>query len=162
MRSSWLRRFQISALLTLVAAFAVVGTALAWPDLIEGIPNNLHTGPAGYYLWHNDQGFFLATTGRDRNSGHLFTGVIETDGEFRDLHLLRAERPDAFAVRENGQRIRYSFRTGPDLDGLTFEVVGGTHVTFTLLMDGERAPLRRIFMGQRAINPQQNPIILYR
>jgi hypothetical protein len=163
MRSSRLRLLQLSVSLALVLAFVTVGTALAWPDLVENIPHNLHGGgTAGFYLWHNDQGLFLATTGPDPRTSHLFSGLIETDGRFTDVHLLRAERPDAYAVRENDQRIRFSLTTFADLDGLTFDVVGGTEVTFTLLIDGQRASPRSIFMGQRAIHPQVNPIILYR
>ena len=158
-----LRRLRLAAIFALVTAFALVGTALAWPDLIEGRPYNLEAGgTAGYYLWQRDEGFVLAMTGPAHQPGHIFTGVLETDGRFSEIRLLRAERPDGYAVRENDQRIRFHFRTHADLDGLGFDVVGGTHLTSTLLIDGERAPVRRIFMGQRAINPQVNPVILYR
>lgn len=162
MHTPGLQRIRLAIPLALVAALAIFSTALAWPDLVEGIPHNLHAGgTAGYYLWHTDQGYFLATT-TPYEAGHLFTGTMETDGRFADVHLLRAEGPDTVVVRENDQRLRFSFRTRGDIDGLTVDIVGGTYVGLTLLIDGEGAATRRIFMGQRAINPQVNPVILYR
>lgn len=157
------RRWPIAAVAGIVASLAILGTALAWPDIIDGRPKNLHPGgQVGCYVWHDGRGMNLATTGPDTNQFHIYEGVIETDGSFASIDLIRPENPDGYAVRENDQRIRFHFKTWAGIDGLNFRVRDGTNLILHLNVDGRSAAPRQIFLGREAVNPVANPVVLYR
>jgi len=157
------RRWPIAAIAGVLASLAILGTALAWPDILEGKPKNLHPGgQVGYYVWHNDRGMNLATTGPDANQAHIYEGVIETDGAFASIDLIRPENPDGYAVRDGDQRIRFHFKTYAGIDGLNFGIRDGTHLVLRLNIDGQPAATQQIFLGRDAMNPVSNPVVLYR
>src|SRR5438105_7765360 len=148
MRLFTARTWPIAVALGVVASLAILGTALAWPDILNGKPKNLHPGgELGYYVWHNDRGITLETTGPEANVGHVFEGVIETDGSFASIDLIRPEDPDHFAVRAGDQRIRFHFKTYAGIDGLNFALRDGTHLVLRLNVDGQLASTQQISLG---------------
>jgi hypothetical protein len=157
-----------SLLVGLSSALLMVGPVFAWPNILENRPANLQPGgELGYYLWHAEAGpagpgFALVTTGPEGEGPHLFEGVLETDGQFGAAVLIRPEQGDGALVRESEQRIRFQFQTFSRIDGLNVVISGGTHLVLDLKIDGQPAGLDRIFMGQGAIHPVQNPVVLYR
>ncbi len=146
-----------------IGALTLVGTALAWPQAIEGRPDNLHPGGhVGYYFWHDSRGLNLATTGPNPRVPHVYEGVIETDGTFASVDLLRPEDPDGYVVRDGDQRIRFHFRTYAGIDGINFRVDSGEKLTLHVKIDDQPAPVTRIFMGEHAVHPPSNPFTIYR
>ncbi len=146
-----------------VGALALVGTALAWPHAIEGRPDNLHPGgQVGYYFWHDARGLNLATTGPNPRGPHVYEGVVETDGTFESVDLIWPENSDGYVIRESDQRIRFHFRTYAGIDALNFRVDGGEAVVLNLKIDGQPAPVSRIFMGEHAVHPPANPFTVHR
>ena len=157
------RKWPIAVVLGAVASFAILGTALAWPDILEGRPKNLRPGgQVGYYVWHDSRGVDVATTGPDANQAHIYEGVIETDGSFASIDLIRPENADGYAVRDGDQRIRFHFKTYAGIDGLNFNVRDGRHLVLRLNIDEQPAATQQISLGRDAVNPVANPVVLYR
>ena len=73
----------LGAALVLVGISA--GSAFAWPDRLDGRPEQFEVGgDSAYYIWTDgDNDFHLATTGPGPRRN--FVAVIHTDGEITDV-----------------------------------------------------------------------------
>jgi hypothetical protein len=131
--------------------------ALAWTERLEGRPENLEAGgDLGFYLWHDEHGLHLRTTGPGER--HLFRAVIRTPGEIHNVRLVRLEGDDGYQVREGGHTLDLRFETWDGLDGVDFTIEGGPFMTVSLRRDGEPIDTEEIFLGQGATQPAHNPL----
>ena len=132
--------------------------ALAWSDRLEGRPENLHAGgELGFYLWHDESGLHVRTTGPgDR---HLFRAEIRTPGEVRNVRLVRLEGDDGYLVRDGGHALDLRFETWDGIDGVDFAIEGGGFMTVSVRRDGESSDTEEIFLGQDGTHPAHNPFV---
>jgi hypothetical protein len=149
-------------LAALVAALSigVVATspALAVNADLAGRPENLQIdGELGYYIWSDEFGIHLRTTGP--GPYHVFHATLMTDGRFDDVHLARLEGDDAFAVHPGGHVMDVRFETWSGIDGIDFRVDGGHALRLALRRDGELVPTSEIFLGADASHPAENPFV---
>jgi hypothetical protein len=150
-----MRMMAIVAAVMMLAMTAFSGTsAYAWSDVLEGRPDGLRDdAPAGYYIWHNEHGLHLYTTGG--GPAHHFTGTLTTDGTFRGITLMRGEQVDSY-TDDGGNSLAIDFTSWGHFDGVNFHIEGGTQVTFDLQMDGQPIPVEMINLGNAQWHPDSN------
>jgi hypothetical protein len=123
----------------------------------------------GYFVWQNkcnDKIFNVAFSGDTRNLPsnttnlssykHSMNGTIATNGEFKDIELLRFENNDTATV--NGSVITFNNYVSTGSDGIRFKTTGTT-VTLDLMVDGQRQT-GLIYIGKNATNPTSIPFTL--
>ena len=145
--------------LAMTAVALLVAPALAWETRVAGMPRPV-ADPLAYFIGHNAGGWHLVTSGPGPH--HHFSGVLTTDGQFTDVQLRRPELLDAVQVTNGGHELRFSFQTWDGADGVDFQVAGGTHVTFTLDVDGHRIAPGHIYLGRNGAHPEHNPLMVRR
>ncbi|MDR3561189.1 MAG: hypothetical protein P4N41_24575 [Negativicutes bacterium] len=180
MRSKWL-----IALLTGLFILALAGSAFAWSGKadIDGKPDQFRPGGAkGFYIWQDEHGFHIWTA--THGEGHVFSGVIRTDGQFVRVRGHRLEADDSFKVysdiqerfwfdaRQSGggnhfavggrevdyanDKLRFKFDTAGGSDGLNFRVENASYIDFDLFMDGRPIHPREIYLGDSSWHPQRH------
>ncbi len=91
----------------------------------------------GYYIWQDNDGVHLRTTTEGRL--HQFLGTIRSNGLIWDARRVRPEADDS--LRRRPHQLDFSFRTADGLDGLDFQIDGGSEITFELYQDGVERPV---------------------
>lgn len=151
-----------ATILTSALAALSLGAAMAAPALAAR-PDGFHAGdPTGVYVWHRDgvdHGWHLETTDSKNGGVHTYIGTLTTDGKFMDVQLLKAEKDDSASIDGNGN-LNYSFVTASGIDGLDFRDPGGTHITFTVYVDGALIGTNQINLGDNSRHPVTNPFTL--
>ncbi|MBI4492362.1 MAG: hypothetical protein HY690_06170 [Chloroflexi bacterium] len=150
--------------------FALVGAAalllastlaaLAWSDVVEGQPALTSESPAGYYLWHDQDGMHLRTHGP--GDEHAFVAYLRTDGLFEDVDTVRLESQDDVAVLDGGHTLALRFHTYDYTDGVNFRVRGGTRLRLNLQLDGQLISTDSIYLGAEGHHPEANPFTIFR
>ena len=120
----WTRALGAALLLAGVSA----GSAFAWPDRLEGRPQQLEFGgDSAYYIWTDgEDDFQLATTGPGPRRS--FVAVLHTDGELTDVGQVRLEGDDSFELHDGGRELVVHFETFGHADTIQWKARGGTHV----------------------------------
>lgn len=156
------RRFSIVVASLFVFLISMTSVVFAWQPYINGRPSEFRPGYSrGYFIWRDDSGFNLRTASHRR--GHVFNGVIRTNGDLAEIRVLRTEGGDRLRVDRERDVIRFRFRTGPgDVDGVDFRVRGGNMVHFELFMDGAPAHPQSINIGAYNRNPRDNSFRIMR
>jgi hypothetical protein len=155
------RQVVCALVLALGMGSLLAAPALAWDGRLEGRPENLHPGSdLGYYIWHDGEGLHLRTIGPGPR--HVFKATLRTDGEFRNVRLVRLEGDDGFEIRDGGHVLELRFETWDGIDGVDFHIEGGKKLTFLLRLDGARAPTRKLFLGAAGVHPRHNPFVIKR
>ena len=154
------KRMAVLIVSLLVSLLAFGGIALAWPQYLEGRPAEFQPGQVrGFFLWRDGDGLNLRTA--SNRNGHVYTGVIRTDGQFHDIRRIREEAGDH--LRYNSNEIRFKFSTSPkDVDGVDFRVRGGSRIQFELYVDGHPMPAQEIHIGAGGQHPNDNTFSLHR
>ena len=135
--------------------------ALAWSPRLQGEPEQFRPGDSrGVFIWHDRDGLHLRTTTKGKE--HVFSGVIRTDGHFRDVHGVRTEGGDCIRLDRDRNSMTFRFQTAGGIDGVDFRVKGGDRVYFDLYMDGRKIDTRRIYIGRNGWHPQDNTFVLQR
>src|SRR3954452_19220147 len=85
------------------------GSALAWPDRLDGRPEQFEIGgDSAYYVWMDGENdFHLATTGPGPR--RQFVAVVRTNGEITDVDQVRLEEGDNYELLDGGQRLVVQF-----------------------------------------------------
>jgi hypothetical protein len=132
---------------------------VSWQDRIEGQPFSFRAGAAsGVYFWHNEPaGLSLRTTNPPRQA-HEYSGLISTDGTIFNITPVDLEPDDSYSLDPAGQNLSFDFHTDSAIDGLDFEIAGGTGLKLGAQWDGDALPLRRIFLGADGVHPENNPL----
>jgi len=175
--------------LTGLFLLTLAGSAFAWSGKadIGGKPDQLYSGSSkGYYIWQDEHGFHLWTA--TRAEGHVFSGVIRTDGQFTRVRGHRLEEGDSFKVYsdirekswfETGQKggnhfaiggrevdyladkLRFRFDTAGGSDGLNFHLENASYLDFDLFIDGRPIHPREIYIGDSSWHPLSHNFRLY-
>jgi len=163
MRGSLYHRVSVAAVGAMTGLALLGGTALAWTGHVDGQPTGFQAGAAdGYYVWHNngEDQFHLRTT--DSSGVYTYTGVLRTDGHFRDVELVRQEPDDHVQVLNDGHVIRFAFKTAEGADGIDFDVDGGRGITLRLNQNGTPINTSSVYLGQDGVHPRHNPFLIRR
>ena len=147
-----IKKFAIVLVGSLGMVFALTASAGAAPATAEppALPPN---APFGYYISTDGHRVHLRTTdgGGDPSRYH---GVISTNGQLRNVDLIRQEDED-WAIN-TGDALQFHFRTAGATDGVSFTVLGSDRVTFRLYRDGHLIRTQHIFVNG-PLNPADNP-----
>ncbi|HZO25979.1 MAG TPA: hypothetical protein VFH48_08295 [Chloroflexota bacterium] len=145
----WTRAFGASLLLVGISA----GSAFAWPDRLDGRPEQFEVGgDSAYYIWTDGENdFHLATTGPGPR--RHFVAVIQTDGEITDVDQVRLEGDDSFELEDGGQKLVVHFETFGHADNIQWKIRGGNHATFNLRVDGHPIRPVNVYLGHEGYHP---------
>ena len=152
----WIRALGVALMSLGVVSVLVggtVGTAFAWPDRLDGRPEQFEVGgDSAYYIWTDGENdFHLATTGPGPE--RRFRAVVRTNGEITDVDQLRLEDGDRFELLDGGHKLVIYFETYDHLDTIQWKVRGGTGVSFELHVDGHPIVPRNIYLGHEGYHP---------
>jgi hypothetical protein len=141
------------ALLLVGLIGTTAGPAFAWPDRLDGRPEQLEIGgDSAYYVWTDGENeFHLATTGPGPE--RLFVAEIHTNGEITDVDQTRLEDGDRFELLDGGQKLVIHFETWDRLDSVQWKVRGGTGISFDLRVDGHPIRPQNIYLGHEGYHP---------
>ena len=132
---------------------------VSWQDRIEGQPFAFAAGAAsGVYFWHNEPAGLSLRTTNPRGVQHEYTGLISTDGTIINLTPVQLEADDSYNLDSAGENLTFDFITDNGIDGLDFEIVGGTGLKLGAQWDGSSLPERNIYLGYRGVHPVNNPM----
>jgi len=145
----WTRAFGAALLLVGISA----GSAFAWPDRLDGRPEQFEIGgDSAYYIWTDGENdFHLATTGPGPR--RHFVAVIQTDGEITDVDQVRLEGDDSFELEDGGQKLVVHFETFGHADTIQWKIRGGDHATFNLRVDGHPIRPVNVYLGHEGYHP---------
>jgi len=129
------------------------GSAFAWPDRLDGRPEQFEVGgDSAYYIWTDGENdFHLATTGPGPR--RHFVAVIQTDGEITDVDQVRLEGDDSFELEDGGQKLVVHFETFGHADNIQWKIRGGNHATFNLRVDGHPIRPVNVYLGHEGYHP---------
>lgn len=139
----------------LVLLAGSVASTLAADARVAGAPALNADWPTGYYLWRNDDDFHLRTHGPQAR--HDFVAYLTTDGQFRDVDVVRAENRDNVRLINGARTLVLHFHTYDATDGINFRVAGGSALRLDLRLDGHRISTEHIFLGAGGAHPAKNP-----
>lgn len=145
----WTRSLGAAVLLIGLSA----GSAFAWPDRLDGRPEQFEVGgDSAYYIWtDNENDFHLATTGPGPRRD--FTAVVRTNGNIEDVDQTRLEDGDSYELLDGGQRLVIHFATFGNVDTINWRVRDGDHATFDLWVDGHPIRPANIYLGHDGNHP---------
>ena len=151
----------ILAMILVLVWVTLSGIALAAPPHLKGVPKEFRPGDArGIFIWQDKDGMHVRSTTAGR--GHVFSGVIRTNGEFYNVRGVREEAGDFYRVSRGRDDIAFRFRTAKDVDGLDFRVKEGSRLYFDLFMDGHRIDTREIYVGRHGWHPEHSAFTIYK
>ena len=136
----------------LFLASLTVAPALAWPDRLEGRPEQLEAGgDSAYYIWTEDGELHLSTTGP--GPMRAFRAIIHTDGEIEGVDQVRLEDGDRYELHDGGHGFVVEFHTWDHVDQVRWRVRGGTHLLFDLRLDGHPIRPENVYLGREGSHP---------
>lgn len=143
--------------------FVVAASAFAWQDRTAGRPMSLSAGStAGVYFWHNNPvGLSLRTTDPP-GVQHYYTGTIISDGTFFNVNPVQLEGGDWASVDPSGHVLTFSFHTFSGIDGVDYEILGGSGQRVNLQMDGAEFNPSSVFLGSYSVHPEFMPFTVCR
>ncbi|MFN8632727.1 MAG: hypothetical protein U0893_02655 [Chloroflexota bacterium] len=141
----------LGAALMLVGVTA--GSAFAWPDRLDGRPEQFEVGgDSAYYIWtDNGNDFHLATTGPGPHRS--FVAIVRTDGEIEDVDQARLEDGDRYELLDGGQRMVVHFETFGNVDTINWHIRDGSFVHFNLQVDGHPIRPVNVYLGHEGYHP---------
>lgn len=130
-----------------------------WPLSVQGQPRSFEVGGrAGYYVWHDANGWHLRTT-TPKSEGHTFSGRITASDGIKLVHTYKNEPADS--VKVSGRTLSFSFDTHNHVDGVDFKVGCAGKLRFELSAEGKRWPAERIRLGATG-HARSNPFTITR
>jgi hypothetical protein len=132
---------------------------VSWQARIEGQPSSFAAGAAsGVYFWHNEPAGLSLRTTNPGGVQHEYTGLINTDGTIINLTPVLLEADDSYNLDAAGQNLSFDFITDNGIDGLDFDIVGGTGLKLGAQWDGSSLPERNIYLGSGGVHPVNDPL----
>jgi hypothetical protein len=130
------------------------GSALAWPDRLDGRPEQFEIGgDSAYYIWTDGENdFHLATTGPGPR--REFVAVVRTDGEITDVDQVKLEAGDRYELDDGGQKLVIHFDTFGNMDTINWRIRGGNHAAFDLRVDGHPILPVNVYLGHAGNHPE--------
>jgi hypothetical protein len=128
-----------------------------WPSVSSGLPTLDSTGtPTGYYVGQSNGNFAVYVAGTAN-----YQGYIKTNGLILNLSAIKDKKVDWFQLK--GEHvIQFAVTDKGHLDGFGFYAGCGSKISFNLKMEGGKAPLDKIFLGNPTSNATKNPVVLTR
>lgn len=159
---------QTATTTTATTGSSAIARVCDWGKRIWSVPQSFHAGGAdGYYFWcgpsetgATDRELHLRTT--DSKGVYVYSGTLRTDGVFTDVEKVRDEQDDHVDVLDNGHELTFSFVTYQGIDGLNFNVQGGSKVRLHLLQSGAPISASSVFLGANSVHPKHNPMEIRR
>ncbi|HTE85701.1 MAG TPA: hypothetical protein VK821_13305, partial [Dehalococcoidia bacterium] len=157
------KRVSLSIAMAFGLALLVTVSVFASQDRIEGRPLSFRTGSrAGAYFWHdNPVGLSLRTTDQI-GVHHEYTGTITTDGTFINISPIQLDPDDSVSLDGSGQILSFDFHTFSGVDGVDFEIAGGTGQELYIQWDGRDIPVARVYLGRNSVHPLYDPMMFCR
>jgi hypothetical protein len=157
-------RRSLGALATAIGiALFMTASAFAWQDRIEGQPRTFRAGAtAGVYFWHDDPAGLRLRTTDPIGIAHEYTGWIETDGQFYNLSPIQLDANDSAGIDGSGQTLYFDFHTGSGIDGIDYEIQGGSGQKVYIQRDGQDISVNRVFLGRNGVHPEFDPMTFCR
>lgn len=148
----WTRALGVALLLVSLVG-TTAGSAFAWPDRLDGRPEQLEIGgDSAFYVWTDgENNFHLATTGPGPQ--RRFVAEIRTNGEITDVDQIGLEDGDGFQLLDGGKKLVVRFETHGNLDTIRWKVRGGTGISFELRVDGHPIRTQNIYLGREGYHP---------
>ncbi len=149
---------------TATAAESVTGRYVLPFAVLQGAPDVRPGEELGYWLWHDDAGLHLRTTGPGPQQ--RFNGVLRVRGEgsFQDVERVRLEHVEVNQDRAStgpGERtILFHFDTYGGVDGVDFKLLGSSYCV-ELIANGQEVP-GETRLGQAQVRPDQLPVCFQR
>jgi hypothetical protein len=147
------KRKRVSVVLAIFIVFCFTSYVFAaYLPHIDGKPDSFEPGNSqGYFIWQDKEGLHVRTTTFGKK--HIFSGVIRTDGKFRDVFGKATMADDSFHVSDNQDKITFQFTDTGESSGIDFYFKNGTYLTFSLSMDGDEINSNDIFIGKDGWHP---------
>src|SRR4051812_22736253 len=116
----WTRALATALLLAGVS----VGQTFAWPDRLDGRPEQFEVGgDSAYYIWTDGENdLHLATTGPGPR--REFVAVVRTNGEITDVDQVKLEGDDRYELTDGGQKLMIHFETFGQMDTINWRIRG--------------------------------------
>jgi len=141
----------LSIFLTIFFLMAMVSPAMAARDY-QGKPTKHEAGNSmGYYIWQEGNRWHVRTV--NAGTQRLFTGMVETDGNFAEVTTLQSENVERVAVNVSSGKIDFHLNSAAKTDGFSFAVSNGQNVTFTLYADGLPVDPSNVYFGSGNRHP---------
>ncbi|HLZ31644.1 MAG TPA: hypothetical protein VKV73_30350 [Chloroflexota bacterium] len=154
-------RNKVIALLFACTALLVFAVpTFAWQSRLEGNPGVTSASALGYYLWHDSDGLHVRTHGP--GTEHVFSARFHTDGVIQNLSPIRLEADDQNYLENGGHDLVIYYHTYDGIDGVNFDIDGGSVLTGLADLDSTRISTADIFLGASGDNPLHNPFVLPR
>ncbi len=150
----------LALLLACAALLAFAVPTFAWQSRLEGNPGVTDASALGYYLWHDDDGLHVRTHGP--GAEHVFAARFHTDGVITNLSPVRLEPGDQNYLENGGHDLVIYYHTYDGIDGVNFDIDGGTVLTGQADLDSTPISTSNIFLGASQENPLFNPFTLPR
>jgi len=139
------------------ASSVAAASTLDWQYRLEGQPGSFFPGSnPGVYFWHNEPAGLSLRTTDPPGQAHEYTGTITTDGTIINLTPVQLESNDFYNLGPFGHVLTFDFHTADELDGLDFEIAGGTGVKLEANWDGQPIPMQDFYIGQYGVHPLNN------
>jgi hypothetical protein len=155
-----MRTTALALVLACAALLAFAVPTFAWQSRLEGNPGVTDSSALGYYLWHDVDGLHLRTHGP--GAEHVFTARFHTDGVITNLSPIRLEPGDQNYLENGGHDLVIYYHTYDGIDGVNFEIDGGSVLTGEANLDSLPISTANIFLGASEENPLHNPFTLPR
>ena len=121
-------------------------------------------GVGAFRVWY-DNGTWHLRTSTENSVGKkdkimVFTGSVRCDDkmtvEGKKLEKGKGKTSDGFTPHADGKGFDFEFKTYGAIDQADFKVEKGKTLTFKLMIDGEKAPILRIIIGENGEHPEKN------
>jgi len=125
-------------------------------SLAVGKPEIERGHSVGFYVWHEGNNVFVATTS-ESDRGLSFSGQIRSrGGTITNPRGIKLEGKDRF--RQNAPNVLgFRFDTHEAADGIKFVLNGGTRLALALRLQG--SPTQHISVGPKAVETDQDPLV---
>ena len=145
----------------------VVQPACDWGRRIWYEPQSFHAGAHdGYYFWcgpdHRHSGTELHLRTTDNAGVHHYHGTLFTNGIFTNVEPIKLEPGDTVTIGDGGHTLDFSFVTARGIDGVDFNVAGGTHMRLLFLEGSGKIATSEIFLGKHGVHPAHDPVHIHR
>jgi hypothetical protein len=139
---------------------------VSWQSRVEGQPSSFYAGSAaGVYFWHNEPAGLSLRTTDPPGYGHEYRGTISTDGTIFNLSAYQLEADDSYSLGPRGEILTFDFHTADGVDGVDFEVSGGTGLKLGVQWNDPSCggslcsmPTNYFYLGANNVSAENNPL----
>jgi len=139
---------------------------VTWQSRVEGQPSWFYPGSyAGVYFWHNEPAGLSLQTTDPTGQPHEYQGTLTTDGTINNLTPVQLESNDTYNLGPAGHVLQFDFHTADEIDGLDFDIGGGTGLKLGVQWDDSSCggglcsmPTSNFYLGAGDVSAENNPL----